>query len=89
MGVAPAEWLAPKAQVQLARLPAQTTRIFLRGQAVPTRSLNQKPHLSCQFWFSTPKVRPNPVFGPPKTKALPGALKPTEIDQEAWEVLLE
>ncbi len=50
--------------VQLARLPAQTTRIFLRGQAVPTRSLNQKPHLSCQFWFSTQKVRPDPVFGP-------------------------
>ena len=24
----------------------------------------------------------------PKTKALPGALKPTEVDQEAWEVLL-
>ena len=23
-----------------------------------------------------------------KTKALPGALKPTEVDQEAWEVLL-
>ena len=50
--------------VQLARLPAQTTRIFLRGQAVPTRSLNQKPHLSCQFWFSTPKVRPDPLLGP-------------------------
>ena len=25
----------------------------------------------------------------PKTKALPGALKPTEVDQEAWEVLLK
>ena len=38
--------------------------VFLRGHAVPTRSLNQKPHLSGQFWFSTPKVRPDPLFGP-------------------------
>jgi hypothetical protein len=42
-------------------------KVILRGQAVPTQSLNQKPHLSCQFWFSTPKVRPDPVFGPKGT----------------------
>ena len=40
------------------------TGLRLRGQAVPNRSLNQKPHLSGQFGFSTPKVRPDPVLGP-------------------------
>ena len=37
------------------------TRGRARGQAVPTRSLNQKPHHSGQFRFSTPKVRPDPI----------------------------
>jgi len=32
-----------------------------RGQAVPTRSLNQISRLLVGFWFSTPKVRPDPV----------------------------
>ena len=36
-----------------------------RGQAVPTRSLNQKPHHSGQFRFSTPKVRPDPIGDSP------------------------
>ena len=45
-------------------VPAGETRGAQRGQAVPTRSLNQKPHLLGQFWFSTPKVRPDPLFGP-------------------------
>ena len=35
-----------------------------RGQAVPTRSLNQISRLLVGFWFSAPKVRPDPVFGP-------------------------
>ncbi len=34
-----------------------------RGQAVPTQGLNRKPSLSPEFWFSTPKVRPDPMFG--------------------------
>ena len=34
------------------------------GQAVPSRSLNQKPYHLGEFRFSAPKVRPDPVFGP-------------------------
>ena len=39
-----------------------------RGQAAPTRSLNQKPHHSGQFRFSTPKVRPDPIGDSPEIK---------------------
>jgi hypothetical protein len=35
------------------------------GQAVPTRSLNQKPCHLGEFRFSDSKVRPDPVFGRP------------------------
>ena len=33
------------------------------GQAVPIRSLNQNWRLLVGFWFSTPRVRPDPMFG--------------------------
>jgi hypothetical protein len=39
------------------------------GQAVPTRSLNQKPYHLSEFRFSDSKVRPDPVFGPPILRA--------------------
>ena len=32
-----------------------------RGQAVPILSLNRNWHLLVGFWFSAPKVRPDPV----------------------------
>ena len=38
------------------------------GQAVPTRSLNQKPCHLGEFRFSNPKVRPDPVVGPSSIK---------------------
>ena len=38
------------------------------GQAVPTRSLNQKPCHLGEFRFSNPKERPDPVFGPTNEK---------------------
>ena len=34
------------------------------GQAVPGNHLNRNSLLSREFWFSTQKVRPDPVFGP-------------------------
>ena len=43
------------------RLSIQLYEDTQRGQAVPTRSLNQKPHHLGQFRFSTPKVRPDPI----------------------------
>ena len=46
--------------VRLSDLDARGAR---RGQALPILSLNRNWHLLVGFWFSTPKVRPDPVFG--------------------------
>ena len=35
-----------------------------RRRAGGGRSLRRKSRRSGRFWFSTPKVRPDPVFGP-------------------------
>ena len=45
-------------------LPERSECAMVWGQAVPTRSLNQKPCHLGEFRFSNPKVRPDPVFGP-------------------------
>ena len=36
------------------------------GQAVPGNHLNRNSLISIVFWFSAQKVRPDPVFGPPR-----------------------
>jgi hypothetical protein len=49
------------------RVPTQTARLSLRGQAVPIRSLNLNQRKIREFGFSQKKVRPDPVFGPKGT----------------------
>jgi len=40
------------------------------GQAVPGNHLHRNSVLSRDLWFSNPKVRPDPVFGPRVRPAL-------------------